>query len=425
MAFTVSRALQLEIFDRCKVLTGQAGLHNIILAVNILEILDDLRHIEPGEFLITTAHDFNAQSESMQQGMIELFAARQLAALAIQTGHYLEKIPPAFIRFAEEHNIPLIEIPPELSFKSLTRALMSELIRSEQTTAEAQPSASFKSTLETEAAAMKILWQRLINSKNPEELGPELSNFNFRSHDPLLALVVTACHPEAEESEQATALANLEFCSLDEVVIYKVFKQKQMSFLLGPYRQYLSILIQLKHPGKPQAEAEAEITRLIHGELKQLFPDLQVQLGTSSVYSDLRGIMQALGEAEKALHAAQIGLPDGKNQVTYRSLGLYRLIMDINNIETLKLFFTQSTAPLLDYDQRCRGALLQTLKVFLASASIKKAAETLFVHRHTMKYRLEQIEKLTSLNPLQPIDALQLNIGLHIYYYLQALKILP
>ncbi len=67
---------------------------------------------------------------------------------------------------------------------------------------------------------------------------------------------------------------------------------------------------------------------------------------------------------------------------------------------------------------------MQTLQQYLESCSIKKAAESLFVHRHTMKYRLEQVHKLTGLNPLQAEAALQLNIGLHIYRYLKALDIL-
>jgi hypothetical protein len=67
MAFSVANALEMDIFSKCRLLTGDAGLENEILWVNILEILDDLRHIEPGEFLITTAHGFNAKSLSRQQ----------------------------------------------------------------------------------------------------------------------------------------------------------------------------------------------------------------------------------------------------------------------------------------------------------------------------------------------------------------------
>jgi hypothetical protein len=56
MSLTVQEALNLEIFRRCRLLTSGSGLKSNIYWVNILEILDDLSHIEPGEFLITTAH---------------------------------------------------------------------------------------------------------------------------------------------------------------------------------------------------------------------------------------------------------------------------------------------------------------------------------------------------------------------------------
>jgi hypothetical protein len=163
------------------------GLQNEIKWVNILEILDDLSHIEPGEFLITTAHGFNTESESQQQGMIELFAARKLAAVAIQTGHYLQEIPASFIRFSEEYKIPLIEIPPGVSFKSLTRALMNEVISSEQQAAAFATATEKTARPEPELAAMKALWNRLIKSENPDSLAPELNSFNLNIDEPLIA----------------------------------------------------------------------------------------------------------------------------------------------------------------------------------------------------------------------------------------------
>jgi len=131
VTFTVAEALEMEVFSNCNLLTGKAGLQNEIRWVNILEILDDLSHIEPGEFLITTAHGFNAESRVKQRDMVELFASRKLAAMAIQTGHYLQEIPSSFTRFAENYSIPLIEIPPEASFKNLTRALFKKLLQNE------------------------------------------------------------------------------------------------------------------------------------------------------------------------------------------------------------------------------------------------------------------------------------------------------
>jgi PucR family transcriptional regulator, purine catabolism regulatory protein len=118
------------------------------------------------------------------------------------------------------------------------------------------------------------------------------------------------------------------------------------------------------------------------------------------MHDDINSLKQALDEAEKALIANSLNLVDCNELISFKDLGLYRLIMDVSNIETLKCFFLETTAPLLDYDRSCEGALMQTLQRYLESCSIKKAAESLYVHRHTMKYRLEQVHKLTGLNPL-------------------------
>jgi len=131
MAFTVEKALAKEVFRSCKLLTGQAGLQNEIKWVNILEILDDLSHIETGEFLITTAYNFGEFSAEEQRRLLEQLAEKKLAALAIQTGHYLNAVAPSFTALAAGRGIPVIEVPPEISFKSLTRALMGELVRQE------------------------------------------------------------------------------------------------------------------------------------------------------------------------------------------------------------------------------------------------------------------------------------------------------
>jgi PucR family transcriptional regulator, purine catabolism regulatory protein len=65
-----------------------------------------------------------------QNEMVELFAKRKMAAMAIQTGHYIEEIPASLVNLFSAYNIPLIEIPPDISFKSITRSLMLSLLKS-------------------------------------------------------------------------------------------------------------------------------------------------------------------------------------------------------------------------------------------------------------------------------------------------------
>lgn len=423
MPFTVARALDIEIFHKCRLLTGQAGLQNEIHWVNILEILDDLSHIEPGEFLITTAHGFNTQSKSKQRGMIELFAARKLAAMAIQTGHYLEEIPSSFIRFSEEHNIPLIEIPPEVSFKSLTRALMNELIHSEHLIADTQSRDTRVGRLESQIAGMKDLWQHLIENENPEDFYLDVGRYNIKPRVPIQVMILTINRDDEEKLEQ-NGEAEDKLLRQAEQATARILRRHHVPFLIGPSEHFLPILIQAEAPLDKNSTTGMQIAGQLHQQLKLLINQGPIRIGLSNVHDSIGELKQCLGEAEKAQQAARLELLDHTNLVSFRSMNLYRLIMDIKNMETLKGIHYETVAPLLDYDQRSKGSLVLTLKVYLQFFSIKKSSEALFVHRHTMRYRLQQIEELTGFNPLLPNDALQLNIGLHIYYYLKALKLL-
>jgi DNA-binding PucR family transcriptional regulator len=419
MPLTVAKALKLEIFRNCRLLTGQAGLHNEILWVNILEILDDLSHIEPGEFLITTAHGFSSHSEVVQQGMIELFAARKLAAMAIQIGYYLKEIPSSFIHFSEEHNIPLIEIPPEVSFKSLTRALMMELLHNEQP--ERVPSSSAGRHLEEQASEMKTLWERLVAAKNPADMDVELKNYNLNLQDAIYTQTFAFQHGKEEKSEPA----GKDILSSAQLAVLQTLRRENRSFLVGRGKDYVAVLIQSAKLENFLPAALAEVTGKLSEELVLSFPGCQIKSGLSTVHRDISWFNKALDESIKALQIARFGLIDRSQTVFFSKMGLYRLIMDIKDMDTLKEIYRDTIMPLVKYDCSSGGSLLSTLQFFLKYGSIKEPAAELFVHRHTMKYRLNQIEKLTNLSPFNPDDALQLNMGLHIFHYLKARNLLP
>ncbi|MDY6827409.1 MAG: PucR family transcriptional regulator [Bacillota bacterium] len=418
MPLTVAEALKMEIFRNCRLLTGRAGLHNEILWVNILEILDDLSHIEPGEFLITTAHDFSSQSEGAQHGMIELFAARKLAAMAIQTGYYLKEIPSSFIYFSEEHNIPLIEIPSEVSFKNLTRALMIELLHNEQS--ESVPGSLTGRHLEEQVVEMMALWKRLIDAKNPADIAIELERYELNLQDAICIQTFAFQQGKDEKSDQA----GKDILSSAQLAALQTLKRGNCSFLIGREEDYVAVLIQALELEKLLPASLAEISCRLAGELSLSFPGCHLKSGLSSVHSDINEFNNALDESVKALQLARLGLINGSQTVFFSKMGLYRLIMDIKNMDTLKEIYRDTIMPLVKYDCSSGGSLLSTLQVFLKHGSIKAPAAELFVHRHTMKYRLGQINKLTGLNPFNPDDALQLNMGLHIFHYLKARNLL-
>jgi purine catabolism regulator len=79
----------------------------------------------------------------------------------------------------------------------------------------------------------------------------------------------------------------------------------------------------------------------------------------------------------------------------HEELGVYRLLSRLP-LDELRRHRAEAIGPLLEYDRGHNGALVHTLEVFLRCERNRvKAAEELFVHYNTLRYRLAQIDDLT------------------------------
>ena len=75
--------------------------------------------------------------------------------------------------------------------------------------------------------------------------------------------------------------------------------------------------------------------------------------------------------------------------------------------------FRELVRPLEEHDRARRSDLVRTLRAyFAAGGNASEAAERLFLHRNSMLYRLERIQKLTGLDLKDPDASLALRLGL-------------
>jgi purine catabolism regulator len=75
--------------------------------------------------------------------------------------------------------------------------------------------------------------------------------------------------------------------------------------------------------------------------------------------------------------------------------------------------FGELVRPLVEHDRERRSDLVRTLRVYFATgANASEAADRLFLHRNSLLYRLERIQKLTGLDLKDPGARLALQLGL-------------
>lgn len=145
----------------------------------------------------------------------------------------------------------------------------------------------------------------------------------------------------------------------------------------------------------------------------QRWPAVEIRWAVSAPGYDAAGLPRALNEARAAMDAARRLAATGA--CLYDDLGVVRLLVGGQEDPDLKKFVSAITQPLLDYDASHDGALLTTLRAFFrAECSQRAAAEQLFIHHKTLRYRLEQIRALTGLDLSKHSDRVQADLALQL-----------
>jgi sugar diacid utilization regulator/putative methionine-R-sulfoxide reductase with GAF domain len=143
------------------------------------------------------------------------------------------------------------------------------------------------------------------------------------------------------------------------------------------------------------------------------WPGLRLRWAVSTPGHDVLGLPRALNEARAAMAAAR-RLGTGQ-ACFYDELGVARLLVGGHEDPDLRKFVAAVTQPLLDYDAGHDGALLATLRAFFqAECSQRAAAERLFIHHKTLRYRLEQIRSLTGLDLSKHSDRVRADLALQL-----------
>ena len=76
-------------------------------------------------------------------------------------------------------------------------------------------------------------------------------------------------------------------------------------------------------------------------------------------------------------------------------MGIYRFLASAGNSEDAYALCAQYIQPIVDYDAKHHSEFLKTLRVLIRCGwNLKRAAEELFIHYNSMKYRRLKLGKL-------------------------------
>lgn len=121
-------------------------------------------------------------------------------------------------------------------------------------------------------------------------------------------------------------------------------------------------------------------------------------------------VARSLREARYALQVCRL---EGWVQAGFEDLGTYRLLLSMADPDALRAFADALLAPIDGYDREHHGELVASLEAFLHhNARWETAAAHLYVHRHTLRYRMRKVEELTGRDLSNSFDRMEFWLAL-------------
>ena len=135
-------------------------------------------------------------------------------------------------------------------------------------------------------------------------------------------------------------------------------------------------------------------------------------VGIGNIANGVGELARSHIEARQALRLTRRAGSRGR-VASYRSLGAFRLLLEVQSPEALRRFVDELLGPLLKYAQSRDTPLLETLEALAAARWIRRgAARQLGIHINSMTYRIERIEALTGLQLDDPETRVAISIAL-------------
>lgn len=174
--------------------------------------------------------------------------------------------------------------------------------------------------------------------------------------------------------------------------------------LVTELRQGIAVLLHVPPEAKlqeflaPKVQEVMQVARSVH-------PGGRVRVGVGEPARTPERFRESLRQATQALAYAN-ALGGGDQCCFYRDLGIYRVLLDLDERSGFIGYARDLLRPILAFDRERGGSLLATLQLFFDhNCDLEDTARAMFLHPNSLRYRLKQVEYLTGLR-LKSVDDL-------------------
>lgn len=380
MAVELQRLMEKVSHMDVNLIAGKGGIHNLVTWVHMVETTEASDFLEGGEIAFTTGLGLGNRTNLLD--LIRLMYEKKVAGVIVNTGPFIEEIPQDTIDFCNENNFPLFVIPWKIHLAEVMRIFCFAITKDEQRILET--AAGFKNAI--------------FFPKQEELYVVPLSQQGFRVNWKYAVCMLNLSHTATDLPVRLEQLVN----SLDTYA-----RHKYDNFAIFSHDSEILIVT----GNYSEQELHTFIQDLCSRASQLLASGESVSMGCGKLTKSIRCLWKSYRQAKSIQKLQENGKID-HSLIFYSDMGIYKLLMGIEDREIIQEYYDKTIRPLLDYDEKNDSDLAVVLRAYLNhNGSVKETADELYVHRNTINYKLTRISEILDMDLSQLNTRLQLSVG--------------
>ena len=177
------------------------------------------------------------------------------------------------------------------------------------------------------------------------------------------------------------------------------------------------VVIKALREDETYADMESNARMFVDMFNSEAMTNVRVAIGT--IVNDIKGVSKSYKEANMALDVGKIFYAE-KVVIAYNTLGIGRLIYQLP-INLCEMFIDEVFGG--ELSEEIDDEILGTINKFLDnSLNVSETSRQLYIHRNTLVYRIEKLERATGMDVRNFDDALSFRIAMMVLGYINYVK---
>ncbi len=344
-----------------RLICGEENTNNPVSWIHMLEDPNVASFLHGQELVFVTGigHSGSEWLTDLAKSLVE----HQASGLVLNTGPYIQSVPQELIAYCRDMKFPLFSVPWKTRIVDITNDFCRKIIKSEES--DITVAGAFRDAIFT--------WEK------SSEFCPVLARREFDLNADFCVAAVTL--PAASE---------------EKLVDYDKALRMTLSKILLGYSDRFNIFRQDKYLITVAQSFPQEMIERAMGALSEKYgkssPDGSLHAGVSLSDTGLASLSQSYKRAITLLHIAE---KQNKPWISYRNIGIYQLLIEMEDRKVLERFYQNTLGELERYDDKNSTDYTATLRSYLEhNASVQEVAQESYVHRNTVNYKIKRIREI-------------------------------